>query len=131
MTGFPPTVALVVAYLAPILAPIHVGTEVPAVRPVEFVQVRRVGGPALPPVRELVRLDVFAWAATEERATQVGGYVREAMWALQGLVIGGVPVYEIGEFMGPTMTEDDQTRTPQLWTTYELTVRADSAIHRT
>lgn len=130
MTAFPEPLPLLIAYLAPILAPIHVGSEVPVNRPTEFIQVRRVGGPALPPVRQLVRVDVFAWAATEERALQVGGYVREALWALQGLIIGGVPVYEIGEFMGPTMTEDDQTRTPQLWTTYELTMRADGAIHR-
>jgi hypothetical protein len=130
VTGFADIVTTMVAYLAGMLAPVSVATRVPETRPLEFVQVRRVGGPALPPVRETVRLDVFCWAETEARAYQLGTYVREAMWALSSQMLAGVPVYEVGEFMGPTMTADDQTRTPQLWATYELIVRADSAIHR-
>lgn len=130
MTAWPAVVSLLVTYLTAELAPIPVATEVPEDRPVEFVQVRRVGGPALPPVRELVRLDTFAWAASEERAYQVGLYVREAMWALNGQLLATLPVYEVAEFLGPTMTADEETRSPQLWATYELTVRADGAIPR-
>jgi hypothetical protein len=130
MSGFADIVATVVSYLTGALDPTPVATRVPETRPVEFVQVRRVGGPALPPVRETVRLDVFCWAESEARAYQLGTCVREALWALNGQVLAGLPVYEVGEFMGLTMTADDQTRTPQLWATYELTVRADGAIHR-
>jgi hypothetical protein len=130
VTGFTDVVTTIVGYLAGVLDPVPVATRVPEERPVEFIQVRRVGGPALPPVRETVRLDVFCWAETEVRAYQLGTYVREALWALNGQVLGGLPIYEVGEFMGPTMTADDQTRTPQLWATYELIVRADGAIHR-
>ncbi len=127
---WPPVVTLVVSYLATTMAPIPVATSVPDDRPPEFIQVRRVGGPALPPVRETVRLDVFVWAATEERAYTVGSQVREAIWALNGQTLAGLPVYDVGEFLGPTMTADDETRSPQLWATYELTVRADGAVPR-
>lgn len=130
MSGFPDIVAAIVAHLGAVMAPIPVATEVAEDRPPEFVQVRRVGGPALPPVREAVRLDVFAWAATEVRAYQVGTTVRDAFWALNGQVVDGITVYEVGEFLGPTMTADAETRTPQLWATYELTVRADGAVPR-
>ena len=130
MTAFPDIVTLVVGYLGAAMAPIPVATEVPAQRSPEFIQVRRVGGPALPPVREVVRLDTFSWAATEARAYQVGQMVREAIWALNPQVLSGCPVYEVAEFLGPTMTADDDTRSPQLWATYELTVRADGAVRR-
>jgi hypothetical protein len=130
MTQWYPVVTMVVGYLAGMVDPIPVATEVPEARPPEFIQVRRVGGPAVAPVRESVRIDTFAWAATEERAYAIGNQVREAIWALHGQALAGLPVYEVAEFMGPTMTADDQTRTPQLWTTYELLVRADGAIHR-
>lgn len=130
MTQWAPVITMLVSYLGASLDPIPVATEVPDPRPPELVQIRRVGGPALPPVRETVRVDVFAWAASEERASTIGLQVREAIWALHGQTLAGLPVYEVGEFMGPTMAADDQTRTPQSWATYELLVRADGAIHR-
>jgi hypothetical protein len=130
VADFTDMVTPTVAYLAVRMAPVPVATDVPDPRPPEFIQVRRVGGPALPPVREVVRLDVFVWAQTETRAMLLGTVVRAFVWALQGQSLAGSPVYEVAEFMGPTMTADDQTRTPQLWATYELIVRADGAIHR-
>lgn len=125
-----PVVSMLVGYLAGMVRPIPVATEVPENRPPEFIQVRRVGGTAQAPVREAVRVDVFAWAASEERAYAIGNQVREAVWELGGQMLTGLPVYEVSEFMGPTMTADHETRTPQLWATYELLVRADGAIHR-
>jgi hypothetical protein len=128
MTGFADVVAVLVAHLDPLL-PAKVATRVPHRRPVEFIQIRRVGGAALPPVRELVRIDVLAWAKSEVRAAQLGRYTREAIWALAGTTIADLPIYQVGEFLGPTMIDDDETGIPQSWATYELMVRAEPAIH--
>jgi hypothetical protein len=128
MTDFADVVAILVAYLDPLLSA-PVATRVPIPRPVEFIQVRRVGGPALPPARELVRVDVFAWAETEVRAAQLGRAARQAVWALAGTTVDGMTVYQAGEFMGPTMVDDDETGVAQSWTTYELIVRAEPAMY--
>lgn len=130
MAQWPAVITLLVSYLGLSLDPVPVATEVPDPRPPELVQIRRVGGPALPPVREAVRIDVFCWAETEERAYTLGNLAREAIWELNGQDLAGLPVYDVSEFMGLTMTADDETRTPQLWATYELTVRADGAVPR-
>jgi hypothetical protein len=67
MTGFADVVAVVRQHLAANM-PVPVATRVPDPRPSELVQIRRVGGVALQPIRESVRLDVFAWAGSEPRA---------------------------------------------------------------
>lgn len=127
--SFADPIALLVAYLGPALAPVPVASRVADERPLEWLQVRRVGGPALPPVREAVRFDVFAWAETEERATIIGHQARSAVWALAGTDRLGVTVYTVGEFMGPTMTQDEETRSPQLWITFEVLIRAVDVMH--
>jgi hypothetical protein len=130
VSGFSDPLALLVVYLTPIMAPTPVVSRVPGERPVEFLQLRRVGGVALPPVRETVRIDAFAWAESEARAHLIGSYARDAIWALSGKLMGGLAVYQVGEFMGPTMGDDPETGLPRLWITYELVVRADAAIHQ-
>lgn len=126
--AFSDVVALVVTYLTPIVNPVLVASRVPDPRPAELIQVRRVGGAALRPVREVVRLDVFAWAETEDRTFQLGTDVRTAMHALAGNTLLGPVVYDVGEFMSPRDDDDPETGTPRSWTTYELVVRADEVI---
>lgn len=129
MTFADPT-GLVVAYLAPQLGPLVAG-RVPTSRPSEFVQVRRSGGLPRPPVREVARMDVTVWAATDPRAVELANQARVLMWALAGttLLDPGVPVYEVAEFVGPTSVDDDLTETPRMLATYDLTIRADDVIH--
>lgn len=122
-------VALLVAHLAPIVAPVQVAGRVPASRPAELVQVRRVAGPAMPPVREIARIDVFAWADTDPRAVTIGNQVRAAVWALAGNATLGVNVYQVSEFKGPGLDDDPLTGASRVWATYDLHVRADEIIH--
>ncbi len=125
---WPDAVGLVVAYLDQALTPTPVSSRVPKPRPDEFVQVRRVGGSATPPVRDQPRLDVFTWAPTDPEAMALAHAVREALWALAGNDLLGVTVYDITEFLGPRQDDDDVTGTPRVWATYSLTIRADTAI---
>lgn len=125
----PDVVGLTRTYLASVLAPVEVATRVPRDRPAEWVQIRRVGGTALE-VRDVARLDVLAWAATEPRAYELGSQARAALWALAGKATLGPMVYVVAEFMGPRQVDDDETGTPQLWFTLDLHVRADELIHR-
>jgi hypothetical protein len=121
----PNVTALLVAYLDPILDPIKVASRVPTDRPVELLQVRRVGGRGLPPVRDVARIDIFAWAATEPRAEEIGGTARSAVWALAGTDLAGVAVYTISEVLGPRLDDDEETGTHRSWTTIDVMVRAD------
>lgn len=137
--ALPDVVGLVRTYLADQLAnagpgvggsAIPVQTRVDRDRPAEWVQVRRVGG-STTTVRDLARLDVIAWAETEPRATELGQLARAAMWRLAGSSELGPPVYRVAEFMGPRQLDDGDTGTPQLWITFDLSIRADELIHLT
>lgn len=125
---WPDAVGLVVAYLDAALTPTAVSSRVPNPRPGEFVQVRRVGGPADPPVRDRPRLDVFAWAPTDPDAMDLAYTVRELLWLLPGTDLLGPVVYRIEETLGPRQDDDDTTGTPRVWATYSLTLRANNAI---
>ena len=133
---FPDTVGLTIAYLTPRLDA-HVGSRIPNPRPDRFAQVRRVGGRALPPVRDLVRLDVFTWAPSEPDAMALALDARRALWALAGTTLLGPTTYQVSEVLAPRQDDDDQPATstpssgggtPRVWATYELVVRADAAI---
>lgn len=127
--AFPDVVALLIAHLAPVVAPVPVQSRVPDPRPDEFVQVRRVGGTPAEPVRDVPRIDVIAWAATEPRATEIANMLRTAIWALPGTTLLGPTCYRVAEFMGLRMDDDGETGTPRAWITFELAVRADDVIH--
>lgn len=127
--AFSDVTALAVGYLDPIVDPVTVATRVPGDRPVELVQVRRVGGTALAPFRETVRLDVMCWAEDEVRAQELASAVRAAMWATAGNQLLGATVYRVSEFLGPRMDDDDEAGTPRVWATYDLVVRANDVTH--
>ena len=127
--AFPDLTALLIAYIAPLVAPTAVASRIPDPRPVGFVQVRRVGGTARPPVRERARFDVFCWAAGEPAAQSTASTIRSAVWALAGTSLLGIPTYEVAELLGPRLDDDDLTGTPRVWATYELTTRADDVMH--
>lgn len=126
--AFPDVTGLLVDYLDPVVAPVLVASRVPKDRPAKLVQVRRVGGTPLLPVRDQPRLDVFCWAKTDPEAMALALTVREAIWALSGNDLLGPVVYAVAEFMGPRQDDDPVTGTPRVWATYALSVRADDAI---
>lgn len=129
--AWPDAVHLVIAYLTPIVDPVRVVSRVPqdsAPRP-PLQQIRRVGGPAEPPVRDLARLDAFSWETDDAAAMALALQVRSAIWALSGTtLLGGVTCYRVEEFMGPRQLDDPVSLTPRVWATYELAIRADEAI---
>lgn len=129
-TTYPDVVALLAAYLTPIVSPVRVAARVPDPRPAELIRVRRIGGTQLRPVRDRPRVDVVCWAATEPRATELADACRVAVHNLAGTALLGPVCYRVDEFLGPTMADDPLTGTPQVLATYTLDVRADTAIAR-
>lgn len=103
-------------------------SDVPNPRPVEFVQIRRIGGLAEMPVKENVRLEFFTWAATSVRAMEMINEIRLQVWRLGGGIDLGYQVYQVADFMGPTQTHDSQTGTPQGWYRPEITIRANDVV---
>lgn len=128
--SFPDSPKLIVDYLTPLMSPTHVGTRVPSVRPDEFIVVRRVGGVPLYPVREQVRVDVWAWARTDPEAMDLAIACRTAIWGMSGSIVGGVVCYRVDEFMAPQQMDDPETGLPRVWATYEIDLRADSVIRK-
>lgn len=127
--SFPDPTALLVTYLTPLVDPVAVVSRVPDPRPTQLVQVRRSGGGALPPVRDSARMDIWAWAATDNAAADLATTVRTAIWALAGTtLLGGVQCYRVQEFMAPRADEDPTTNSPRSWATYTLDLRANAVI---
>jgi len=126
--AYPDAVALVVSYLDG-LHSVPVSSRVPDPRPAEWIQVRHVGGADLRPVRDVSRLDVFYWAATDPAAFAGAELVRREIHAVAGTTtLGGVMCYRVDEFLSPRQFDDAETGTPRRWATYTLTLRADDAI---
>lgn len=128
--AFPDVVGDVIAYLAPLHAPIPVISRVPpdaAPRP-PLIQVRLVGGTADVPVRDRPRLDVWTWHNTDPEAVALALAVREHVWALAGTSTLGYPCYLVEEFLGPRLADDPLTGIPRGWATYSLTIRADDVV---
>lgn len=128
-TLFPDSVGLVIAYLdGTLIEP--VGSRVPSAvpRPSKFVVVRRAGGTGIVPVRDRVRMDIWAWALTDPDAMALAIACREKIWELAGNDSLGPMVYRVGEFMAPQQFDDPETGVPRVWATYELDVRADGVI---
>jgi len=124
--AIPDAVALVIAYLDG-LHSIPVVSKVPNPRPAEFIQVRRVGGAGLAPVRDVARLDIFCWSTSGPAAMQLGGTVRAQMFALGRTTALGVDCYRVQEVLFRQF-DDDETGVPRCWGTYELTLRADEVL---
>lgn len=105
-----------------------VAEKVPASRPTEWIQVRHVSGTQLRPVRDVVRLDIFYWAATPLAAWTGAELVRREIHALKGTSTLGVVCYRVDELLGPRPLEDPLTNADRYWATYDLRVRANNAI---
>lgn len=121
--AIPDAVALVVSYLDGLHSE-TVSAEVPDPRPTTFIQVRRIGGAGLPPVRDVARLDVMCWSTGSAAAMTLGQTVRAEMFALGRTSLSGVPVYRVEETLFRQWT-DPETGQPCAWGTYALTLRAN------
>lgn len=68
--------------LAAALAPVPVRVAVPDERPEELVVVTRGGGRRLNRLQDAPGIDVYCWAATEQRAWEIAEAVSDAMAGL-------------------------------------------------
>ena len=127
--AFADVIADVITYLEGEVPGLEFSSDIPNPRPEEFGQVRRIGGVADPPVTDVVRLNIYTWAATPQRAYQLLMLVRSAIWDLAGGNQLGYPCYKVAEFMGPTLTQDSQSGDPQGWYRPEITIRSEDVIH--
>lgn len=126
--AYPDIVALLRTYLLPIVTPRPVSSRIPDPRPDEWVQIRRIGGTQLRPVRDSPNVDVFAWAPTDPEAWELADLLRRSIHSLAATTLLGPPVYRVGEILGPTQLDDPLTGTPRVWATYAIDVRANDAI---
>lgn len=126
--AYPDVLALLVAYLGPLVTPATCHTRVPDPRPTAWVQLRRVGGPRIVPVRDQPRVDFWCWAATETAASALADTVRTKVHALAGTSTLGVTCYRTEEFLGPKQDDDEKTGSPRIWMTISLLLRADAAV---
>lgn len=128
--AFADVVALGIAWLDNLITP-DVAARVPDPIPTRFVQWRRAGGPGLPPVREIARIDVWTWGDGDADAWALALEVRAHVWSLAGTSDLGVMVYQVAEFKGPGSDDDTESSPPRarVWATYDLTVRADDVMH--
>lgn len=125
--AYPDAVAILAAYLDS-LHTVPVVTRVPSPRPAEFIQIRQVGGAELIPVRDVARLDVFYWAATEPAAKAGGMTVRGQIHALRGTTQSGVQIYRVEETLQRQTDDPLLTNAPGWWATYALTMRANDVV---
>lgn len=126
--AYPDVVSDLITHLHPVDTTVPVRSDVPdsfRAGTGELIQIRRIGGAELVPVRDVNRLDVWAWAATAPRARQLLLTVRAQIRALSGTTTLGYVVYRVTDFMGPTQRDDTETSAPRCWYRPELTVRAD------
>ncbi|MEU6204592.1 hypothetical protein ABZ814_13505 [Micromonospora musae] len=128
--AYPDIVALLRTYLLPIVDPVGVVGRVPDPRPARLVQLRRVGGTQLRPVRDQPRVDAICWDATDPAAVALADTVRRAVHALAGTTLLGPTVYRVDETLGPMSIDDPLTGSPRVMATYSIAVRADEAISR-
>jgi hypothetical protein len=124
--SLPDVVGLVRTYLDGLHA-IPVVSKVPEPRPAEFIQIRRIGGAALPPVRDLPRVDIFCWSTGGPEAMTLGNTVRAQMFALARTAPSGVQCYRVEESLFRQF-DDPETGQARSWGTYALILRADEIL---
>lgn len=114
---YPDAQAVLIGYLAPLVAPVPVHGRIPTTRPATFVQVRRVGGTA-DGVLDRARLDLWAWADTDERAHDLCMTLRRHVAAMPG----SNRVAAVAEFAGP-LPAPDESNQPRWLVSYEVALR--------
>lgn len=126
--AYPDVIAMVITYLDGLHA-VPVASRVPDPRPTRWIQVRKVGGAELRPVRDVARIDVFCCNDTGDAASDADAQiVRGELHALAKTSTLGIVCYRVDEVMAPRPSDDPLTGKSRSWATYAFTVRANDAI---
>jgi len=97
-------------------------TDVPAVRPAEFVVVRQVGGQRRNVATWVPTLVVESWNLRKSKAWQLTAAVDGLMyWFTE---IAGYTVYDVEEYAGPAWLPDSLTDHARYTATYAVPIRA-------
>jgi len=112
---FPDAVLYVIEFLRAALPGTLVYSEVPEDRPETFIRVKRVGGLRNTVVTDRPRIDVHAWAATEEDAWDLMESARSHAMTLRRAA-------EVG---GPQDLPDPDSGTPRYAFAFEFTLRGE------
>ncbi|MEV6102619.1 hypothetical protein [Nocardia sp. NPDC051981] len=120
VVAWPDATLLAMEYLRPRLGGMPVGSRIPADRPVEFVVLRRVGGPQRGPLTDDARLDVQVWADSDERAVAIAAQARYHLGAMPQHV---PEVRQFREDSGPNLIPDAPSDVPRVLLTVVLSVR--------
>lgn len=110
-------------WLNPRLSPVKVSTEVPDVRPNEFVKVTLTGGFDANLITENPQLTFECWAATSVRASEICRLVKAHLKAMNGETVNGVFVRGVRTVGAPASFPDPQTSLPRYQYTAELNCR--------
>ncbi len=108
---------------------IHVGVEVPAARPAQFVRLRDTGGtrhqdPGVPVADQQVTVE--AWADREQDSSDLAQLCRGLVWAARGDVTA-VTVYRVQEVAGPGHQPDPLSDQHRHNATYLVSYRGSAA----
>lgn len=101
----------------------HVGTQVPASRPNEFVVVRRTGGVSSGPVTDEPIVAVEAWSTSPAAAHDLAQLARAYLHAVVGEQIDNVAVYRVVDVGGPVNLPDPESDQPRYTFSVQITLR--------
>lgn len=118
---YPDVQLVVIDYLRPLIAPTTIGVRVPTTRPAKFVTIRRAGGVA-EGLTDRPRLDLFAWAGSDEAASDLLQALRRHLALLPR---AHASVRGVDEFSGPIPAPDESSQ-PRWLMTYEIALRGSS-----
>lgn len=120
---FPDAEAIVVTFLRSRLTGTAIHVRVPTSRPPKFIQVRRSGGTAYQLV-DRPRIDIYAWAGSDEEAKDLAQLARAHLGDIRG-VRSGHSVTAVTDFAGLSPAPD-QSGQPRWFFSVEITIRGSS-----
>ena len=128
----PDTTALLITWVQTVtgLPAAQISADIPDPIPTDFVQVRRLGGSGLPPVRDQPLIQFSSWATSDRLAMVRLEEIRTALWTLPGSTTLGITVYAVDDSSGPTSTTDPNTGRRFAFMRNTITVRADDIAHQ-
>jgi len=88
--------------------------RVPNPRPIEFIRIRRFGGPKQNLVMDGAQLTIEGWGKTDEDAHDHVQAARAALYAASGEVVDDVTVGLVEELAGPAELPDPDSDSPRV-----------------